>query len=233
MCQGGSKMTKEELYNQEFKYVYKKYLDTVDGEVDFEEVPGRPCEKAIVKLNGKNYDIYKYDFYEVLLVPKRGNLFDGDFEDIIRFSSYESAGFNFSIINKENGTIKIKDYYYATYFKNGYPRSKYKYTEINDEDNILFRDFLRCGYSYEEFIQKEMLKNMNISKTICATTRLEHGDKKIYVSPFTTSLTKKKRDYDDSEYLYIKSDKPLIEISEEMVNDKLNNNQIKTKKKND
>ncbi|MBQ3468818.1 MAG: hypothetical protein IJH18_02000 [Bacilli bacterium] len=221
-----------DYHKEEFNYVYNKYIKVLKSYSDFMEIENRPCEVKPAQLNGKAYKLYQYNYDEVLLVPNKNDLFAGDFDNIIRFSSYEKAGFKFTIISKEDGTIKKETYEYGTYYSDGYPRGKYAYTEMNDEDNLLYQKFLRSKQTTEEFIQKNEVEELGESSRIYAFTRLEHGDKKTYVSPVKKGLLGVKIFglREERPYSYVNSDKSLVETSEIAVNKSLEKGKVKVKK---
>lgn len=220
-------------YNKkEFNYAYNKYIKVLKSYSDLTEVENRPCEVKPAQLNGKAYNFYQYDFDEVLLVPNKKDLFAGDFDNIIRFSSYEKAGFKFTVISKEDGIVKKETYEYGNFYRDGSPRGKYSYTELNDEDNLLYQRYLQSEQTVEEFIQKHSVEDFAETTRVFAMTKLELGDKKTYVSPIKHGLPGERVFglQEEFTYSYVDSNKSLLETSEKAVNKRLEKAKVKVKK---
>lgn len=235
---------REIIPSKEFIYVFNKYLSNIEeAQPSIYEVKRgitATIEKSEASVDNKPYTMYRYDYLEWLFVPKDENLFESDFDNIIKVSGYgNNKGFAVSIMNKEDGIIRINDYRYINL-----PAEKkvnsceelesivkgiYKYTEIYDEDNTMFSEFLKSGKSVERFLNTSLdFKEFKNKATVSSVAKIVND--KIGTTSIQTS-SKDNKDKMVSCNTAIYNVKPLLESSEKSALNIFNKAQAMKKKR--
>jgi len=188
-------------YEIEYNYIMSKYFNNFQILSSLKKVKDRPANKCDVLIGNREYEFYKYDSGEIILIPKIDNLFEGDFDDVYRLLFVKDSGIHFSIMRKQNGTIE--NFYYDfmlnnTLYSDSDGEVLLKYYSMEDNKNILYKTYKEDNISLELFLIRykvNKLKSPRKEKIIAVRKNINGDSEKcIYdsiVSSFDDYINKK------------------------------------------
>lgn len=145
---------REEQYMNELNYIIRNWFDNLLVDESFVK---DELDEYNAMLNGKPYSIYTYgNKKKFVLVPKKEDLFEGDFDDIITFYKNDKSLF-INIKNKKNKLFSDTTYTITMDDFNDKVKCLAIYKDYDDIDNYLYtmtqEKEITCPYDYFNHIQ--------------------------------------------------------------------------------